>query len=528
MFTSTLVAFTLFGFLASAQTAEELKIHFSTPESKPGYLKNIYNVRGFEPIFAKDGRWLVTATDLESVEKMIKSHGLNPADYQLQTVIDYVKQNGGTDIQSEIYVAENVLRSIVHVVTGRVDPRKVNDDVKYTAKGFSQWHVFATVNASNLSHLYDQLAPRNKFYAGLRNTLARLTQIEESNAWVKVEMPKTTIHLGQSHPAIAQIKTKLNLLGYGFTNMTEVYDAEFDEALKAIQVDLSVPFEKGLGKKSKTWRLINSEIRTRVRETELQMEKVRWLPDELESRHAIANLANQMFYVQDLELNQNDYIMQFKAIGGQTARKTPLMKDKIRSVILNPTWTATMNIFFNDKLPILKKNPNYLTENNYKVISLKTDEEIDPAFIDWNNVTRANIDFQIVQQPSYNNALGVVKFPMTNKYSIYLHDTGDRHLFKNNYRLISSGCIRLEKPLDFAEYLLTGTSWTRDRIEAIVAKPGERIEKDTGIRLSKALTVYLLSITVSQTGNKIQFFDDYYGLNEALYKKLQTQGFLKN
>ena len=527
MFVRTLVAITAFSFLVSAQTADELNNYFSATPSAPAYLKNIYSARGFEPIFAKDGHWLVTPTDLESAGKLIQSHGLSIADYQLQNVTAHVKLNGSTDIKSELYLAENILKSIVHVVSGRVDPSKINEDVKYVAKEFTQWSVFETVTAATLPNLYNQLAPRNKFYKSLRNVLARLTQIEESKAWVATDVPTTAIQLGQSYPSIAQIKTKLNLLGYDFTNVTELYDAEFDGALKAIQLDLSVPFEKGLSKTSKVWRLINSEIRSRVRETELQMEKVRWLPDDLEARHAIANLANQMFYVQDLDINKNDYVMQFRAIGGQTARKTPLMKDKVQSVILNPTWTATMNIFFKDKLPILKKNPNYLAQNGYKVINLKTDQEINPATIDWANVTRSNIYFQIVQQPSYNNALGVVKFPMTNKYSIYLHDTGDRHLFKNNYRLVSSGCIRLEKPLDFAEYLLMGTSWTRDKIDQTVAKPGEKIAKDTGIRLAKPIPVYLLSITISEAGNKIQFFDDYYGLNSALYKKLQAQGFLK-
>lgn len=528
MFARTLFALISFSFFVSAQTADELKNYFTSSNTLPAYLKNIYQARGFEPIFAKDGRWLVTPGDLESAAKMIKSHGLSAGDYRLQSVIDHVKLNGRTDLKSELFLAENVLKSVIHVVSGRIDPSKINDDVKYVAKDFTQWYLFATINASTMPNLYNQVAPRNKFYVSLRKILALLSQVEDSKAWTPVDVPATTILVGQSHPAIAQIKTKLNLIGYGFTNVSELYDAEFDAALKAIQTDLSVPFEKGLSKNSKTWRLINSEIRARVRETELQMEKVRWLPDDLESRHAVANLANQMFYVQDLDLNQTDYIMQFKAIGGQTLRKTPLMKDKVQSVILNPTWTATMNIFFKDKLPILKKDPNYLTNNGYKVISLKTDQELDPASIDWANVTRGNIDFQIVQQPSYNNALGVVKFPMTNKYSIYLHDTGDRQLFKNNYRLLSSGCVRLEKPLDFAEYLLKGTSWTRTKIDETVAKPGQKIEKDTGIRLSKALTVYLVSITISETGNKIQFFDDYYGLNSDLYKKLTSQGFLKN
>jgi murein L,D-transpeptidase YcbB/YkuD len=205
-----------------------------------------------------------------------------------------------------------------------------------------------------------------------------------------------------------------------------------------------------------------------------------------------------------------------------------MMKDKVVSVILNPTWTVTMNIFFNDKLPMIKRNPGYLANNGFKVYSLKTDEELNPSSINWASVNRSNIDFQVVQNPSYNNALGVVKFPMTNKYSIYLHDTGDRHLFKNNYRLLSSGCVRLEQPLDLAEYLLSNTSWNREKINSTILKPGQKGVNPTGIKLPKPLNIYILSITVAESGNKIQFFDDYYGHNSLLYKNLTKQGLLKN
>lgn len=528
MFARLFITITFIGFFASAQTADDVK-NYLISNQITSYLKSIYQVRNFEPIFAKNGQWMVSVADLNSINQAIRTHGLSTADYQLPAILDLVKQNGPTDLRSEIYLAENILKSLVHTVTGRIDPRQINEDVKYLPKPFTQWSLFTTVSAANLVNLYNQVAPQNKFYLSLRKILTRLGDIEDRNLWVSVEKPASTVVLGQSHPSIAAIKTKLNLLGYGISNESSLYDAEFDTVLKSIHLDLSVPFEKGLSKDSKVWRLINSEIRSRVRETELQLEKVRWLPDVLDSRHAIANLANQMFYVQDLSVNPNGYVMQFKAIGGQTTRKTPLMQDKVQSVILNPTWTATMNIFFKDKLPILKKNPNYLKQNGYKVISLKTDQEIDPATINWATISRSNIDFQIVQQPSYNNALGVVKFPMTNKFSIYLHDTGDRHLFSNNYRLLSSGCVRLEKPLDLAEYLLQGSSWTRAKIDATVAKPGQKIEKDTGIRLAKPLTVYILSITIaSDDNNKIRFYDDYYGLNSALYKKLIAQGMLKN
>ncbi|MBL7545171.1 MAG: L,D-transpeptidase family protein [Bdellovibrionaceae bacterium] len=507
-----------------AQTVEDLRTYFQTSIAAQNFLKTVYQNRGFEPIFSRNGQWLLSSSDLVQIEKSIRTQGLSSGDYSLKHIQEMLKNSG--DLKSEIFIADNIFKSIVHTVTGRVDPRTVASDIKYVPKPFTQTTIFSTIKANEIAGLYDKVAPKNKIYIGLQNALSRLAELEAKNLWVNIT--PVAVSAGSSHPTVTEIKQKLKLIGYTFQNEESIFDAEFGATLDKIAQELSVPAEKNLTTTSKVWRVINADIRSRVRETELQMEKVRWLPDELESRHAIANIGNQMFYVQDLELNPQQLVFNFKAINGSISRKTPTMKDKVQSVILNPTWTVTMNIFFNDKLPLIKKDPSYLKRNGFRVVSLKTDQEIDPSTINWKNVTRQNIDFQVVQKPSYNNALGIVKFPMTNQYSIYLHDTGDRHLFKNNYRLLSSGCVRLEKPLDLAEYLLANTTWNRSRIDSTVAKPGQSIESPTGIRLAKPLTIYIVNLTVNQDDQRIQFFDDYYGHNSQLYKKLLALGFLKN
>lgn len=524
--------FSVFALLVStssfAQTADDLRNYFQSPNSTPYLLRSIYKYRNYEPVFGKLGQWQITATDLAAISTAIKSHGLSLGDYKLQKAAELIGKGNAFDLKTELFLGEALFSSLVHVVTGRVDPRKISDDIKYSPKEFIQWPIFASLNSQQLASLYDQLAPKNKIYHGLKQILARLKVLESKRLWKTINKPVINISIGQSNPIISHIKSKLIDLGYTISNQSSLYDPELDSVLKAIQVDLSLPFEKGLTKTSNVWRVLNMDLSNRIREVELQMEKVRWLPDELESRHAIINLANQTFYLHDSELYPDAPVLASKVIAGQLNRKTPSMSDKVVSVIFNPTWTVPLNIFFNDKLMLIKKDKNYLSRNGYKVINIRTDQEMDPSKINWSAVTRSNIDFQLVQNPSFINALGVVKFAMTNKYSIYLNDTSDRRLFENNYRLASTGGIRLERPLDLAEYLLTNTVWNRDRIDSVVARPGQKIENETVIRLSKTFNIYILNLTVHPNGNKIQFFEDYYGQNNLLYKKLLQMGLLKN
>lgn len=520
------IAITFFSLMAFSQTTEEVKAYFETSAASTHLLKSVYQNRNFEPVFAKNGQWVITASDISNIESTLRAHGLNPNDYKIRQTLESLKKK--SDLKSELFLAENFLKSVVQASTGRVDPRKISDDIKYLPKEFMQWPVFSSIQAAQIPSLFDQVAPKNKIYQSLKRALARLRAIQQSKQWQTVALPESTINKGQSHPVVSAIKRKLELLGYSFTSSSSLFDTEFENVIAGLLQDISATAEKGLSANSKVWRIINSDLTSRIRETELQMEKARWLPDELESRHGIANIANQTFHVQDTDITQNSYVMQFKSIAGQVSRKTPSMRDKVQMVVLNPTWTVTLSIFFNDKLPLIQKDSGYLKKNGFRVINIKTDKEVDPSTINWAGVTRNNIDFQLVQKPSYNNALGVVKFPMTNRFAIYLHDTGDRQLFKNNYRLLSSGCVRLEKPLDFAEYLLANSSWNRAKIDSTVAKPGQVVERETYINLSKPLNIYILNLTVAANENKIQFFDDYYGQNTTLYKKLMVDGYLKN
>jgi murein L,D-transpeptidase YcbB/YkuD len=221
--------------------------------------------------------------------------------------------------------------------------------------------------------------------------------------------------------------------------------------------------------------------------------------------------------------------MSFRTINGRTERKTPSMKDKITHLIFNPFWTVPPIVFIQDKVALIKGLDywgmlNYFDTNNFIVVDDR-DRQIDPGSIDWGNIHSSNVNFYIKQLPNYFNALGVVKFMMTNPYAIYLHDTNERERFVEDNRLISSGCVRLQYPLDFAEYLLRGTTWDRARIEDFVVRPGEVLNKETQVNLKTTLPVYLMSITSQITSDGIlRFTEDVYGHNAKMLNSIQAMG----
>ena len=203
------------------------------------------------------------------------------------------------------------------------------------------------------------------------------------------------------------------------------------------------------------------------------------------------------------------------------------MRDSLVTVILNPFWIVPPTIFVQDKVEEIKQLPQwqvnqYFASHNYEVWNKNFTRRLDPSSIDWWAIdANSDVDIYIRQRPNYLNALGVVKFELTNSFSIYLHDTNQRELFVEPNRLLSSGCIRLEKPLDLAEYLLRGTEWTRPMIEATVAKPGQVMAKDTRIPLKRPIPVYTAYLTsLMSSDGVIRFVDDTYGQNKKIMQMM--------
>lgn len=214
--------------------------------------------------------------------------------------------------------------------------------------------------------------------------------------------------------------------------------------------------------------------------------------------------------------------MEMKTVNGRPLWRSPSMRDTITSVIFNPTWTATDSIVTQLKLPEILKDPSYLDKLRIKLYDRSSGKIVPIDSVDWKN-EGVNIVKRVlfVQDPGPENALGVVKFPLTNLDDIYMHDTNEKFYFNKGMRQRSSGCIRLEKPLDLAAYLLKGSIYTPAKIQEIIAKGivDEVYQTQMRINLAKEswLPIYTLYQTVSRGANgRIRFATDYYGQDQRV------------
>jgi murein L,D-transpeptidase YcbB/YkuD len=205
--------------------------------------------------------------------------------------------------------------------------------------------------------------------------------------------------------------------------------------------------------------------------------------------------------------------LEMKVIVGAANKPTPIFNDALDNIVFSPTWTVPVSIIKDEIIPRLKKNPAYYAQKNYAFY--KNEVEIDPTSETWDDESINPYQYRVVQGPGPDNALGLVKFIMPNNMSVYLHDTPNHRLFSKDYRALSHGCVRLDEPDKFAEYLLRDQQgWNMERIQKAMndAKPAT-------IRLKKRYQVSIEYRTawVDDNGD-VNFREDIYG-----YDKMQIQ-----
>ncbi|HXZ86170.1 MAG TPA: L,D-transpeptidase family protein, partial [Myxococcota bacterium] len=192
---------------------------------------------------------------------------------------------------------------------------------------------------------------------------------------------------------------------------------------------------------------------------------------------------------------------------GKPYRATPIFRAEMSYLVLNPTWTVPSGIFAKDVLPQQKRDPGTLARKGLEVVDAQG-HVVPTGSIDWSTVTPRNFRYMLRQPAGPTNALGRVKFMFPNTHSVYLHDTPSKDLFERHHRAFSSGCIRIENPLELAGLLLEGQAgWDRVALDAAVATGKTRT-----VTLKKRVPVLLLYWTAwVDRGGALQLRRDLYG-----------------
>lgn len=209
----------------------------------------------------------------------------------------------------------------------------------------------------------------------------------------------------------------------------------------------------------------SNELTNQLNNLAINMERVRWMPQSLGDSYILVNIP--AFQVE--MLRDGVPVYQAKTIVGKPSRPTPAFINHVQHIVMAPTWTVPPTIMQKDKLPRLRKNPAAF-DGSFEVIT-PGGQRVAPSSIDWSN---GSAGYTLRQKSGARNALGRIKFLFPNRHAIYLHDTPSKSLFKRKTRAYSSGCVRIENPLELANVLLQGTQWTPQSIKAATRGSGER------------------------------------------------------
>lgn len=475
-------------------------------------LPRFYEARGFRPAWVDAAGLLPPADDLLTALEGADAEGLDPADYHVARIRALLRTRPVPLTELELLLTDAFLLYGAHLVGGRVDPVTIHPEWNAARREADLVALLDSALATgDIGGALATLAPAHPGFRRLRDTLARYRAIAGRGGWPVV--PGRTLRPGMRDPAVPTLRARLVASG----DLAETaspdparYDAALAAAVKRFQARHGLDPDGVAG--LETNALLNVPVEERVRQLELGMERWRWLPRDLGHRHVRVNIAG--FEAEVVEGDST--VFATRVMVGQRYRRTPVFSDRISYLVLNPTWTIPPNILEVDKLPLIREDPDYLSRNRIRVLA-PDGREVDPGTVDWRAVT-GKTSYRLRMDPGPENPLGQVKFMFPNPYFVYLHDTPGRDLFDKGDRAFSSGCIRVERPLDLAALLLRDAGWDRARIERAIRQPGEQT-----VPLPKPVPVHILYWTAwVEPDGAVQFRSDVYDRDAALDAALRA------
>jgi murein L,D-transpeptidase YcbB/YkuD len=481
-----------------------------------------YQLLNYSPAWVVEGGLSPEGEELLSLFRSSHLIGLEPSDYftpSIQSQLSKYRQvsNAGRGQMArdaallDVSLTNSFLRYARHKSVGRVDPRQVEPDwpVAPQAPGLIEGlaNHFETGGPREAA---ESVEARHPQYRALLNALRGYRALEAAGGWAPIP-DGSDLALRSRGPRVTMLRKRLDLQVAG--RDSAVFDAGLKSAVEAFQKrhGLSVT-----GKVDKsTLAALNVPVDERIRQIELSLERARWLPAGFGSRYILVNIPEAVLRV----VREDSVVFLTRAVIGKASRQTPVLVDTMTSVVLNPSWNLPPVVVDEDVLPKLARNTDYLKKKNIKVYRGwgRAEREIHPDSVNWARWTSRTMPYHLRMEAGPANALGRVKFLFPNDEHVYIHDSPQRSLYRQEQRLYSSGCVRIERARDLASYLLTELPrWDKERLAEVFASGEEK-----SVALARPIPVYFVYFTawVGPDGS-LHFRPDVYGRDQLLAAKL--------
>ncbi|MBI1193099.1 MAG: L,D-transpeptidase family protein [Bacteroidetes bacterium] len=458
-------------------------------------LRDFYQAKGY------DALWLGEAPRRRAMRLLsgAKGYGLEPAHYlpeprqELASPKDYARM--------ELQLSDGLLRFGHDLAVGQFAPdsaalswtpnERVPDLLAWLASSADSSAWYQGLRA---------LQPDNPLYHALQQATARFIlayPLEDSTATVPTEKQDSI----QAHALardLLRLRGFLDSAGWASDSLSQL-------ALRHFQRMHGLKDDGVIG--SNTAMALGRSNADRYRSLAITLERWRW---ENDWTQPFAWVCLPGFELQIID--GDTAVHTHRVVVGTRSNQTPEITSTINVLVAYPYWHVPYSISTQEILPKTQNDPGYLSRNGYTVRD-RSGAVVDAQAVDWNGVSAGNFPYLVRQNGGTSNALGLVKFLFPNTHSVYLHDTNAKRYFDSEIRSFSHGCVRLDRPMDFAAYLLARDTGSAD-MALVDRKIAER--KEHKIALSPGLPVYLRHFTARADADGWPIFHlDLYGLDAA-------------
>jgi L,D-transpeptidase YcbB len=448
-------------------------------------------------------------------------YGLNPGHYELESIDREVetlfekKELSEEEVTAlDVRITASFFLFTTHLIEGRIRAAGYGEFIwKKSVPDENDVEMLLANSSGNLADIIDELHPAHEQYEKLRKALIDYRRFDDSTPIrLAGSGAKGTIKPGMKHASVPKIRQRLFLTDMKPYEPADslMYDEKLEKAVRQFQTRHGLVADGIIS--SATLKYLNQPFARKADLIELNLERLRWLPREYGPDYILINIPEYMAKV----YSKGKKTLEMKVVLGTEYNSTPVFSDTLEYIVFSPTWNVPASIMEEEFIPELQKNPRAFDPERF--IITRNGVQIDPEEIDWNDDDLKPEEFKMVENPGDRNSLGLVKFMMPNSFNIYLHDTPAERLFKKNKRAYSHGCIRMEKPVELALFLLKDhDDWDEERIRE--AMTGEE-PKTVHLKKKYPVEIDYHTVWVDENG-LLNFREDIYGHDERQIRLLK-------
>lgn len=453
--------------------------------------------------------------------KLLKNadyEGLNPDFYYFQEIEDNIlelEKLSGNDlilrvIQIDLLVSNSNLQYFSDLLFGRYELGPNFSELSYSEPYINLVSIInKSIKTNNFNSALKIILPESRVYYSLREALKGYETISANGGWQPVP-PGPTLKKGARNARIVFLKHRLYASGdlklYANQNPEQylnnnLYDDQLFAAVSEFQKRHGLKQDGEVG--TNTLKALNVPLDYKITSIKINLDLWRKLPKNLGEKYILVNVP--AFKLYGVENNQKTLDM--RVIVGRLDWNTPVFSEYMEYVVINPFWNIPSSIFVDEVLPEIKKDPDYLKKKNIELVSLSDAAVESSEYVNWYEVDPKNFNYRLRQQPGAANPLGKLKFMLPNKHSVYLHDTPTKSLFNRSNRRFSHGCIRVEHPLDLADFVFNDdNNWDAQKVQNAINSGASN-----NVYLKQPIPVHILYFTVwVEDDGSIHFRDDVY------------------